>query len=688
MKLFLAGYKRNKLPKIVHENPEEESNQKINEVPEEKENILKAHNKELGKNILRSAMKKREEDNLIEKEEPKEPIEEDTIDSLLNSLGKEGVSSLFTNHSDDLPKDVYICLKLNCTEDFYIKYKCISNPLVTEGKNFKENANVNIIPVNEVLGEEMKEEESKLLNRENENIPLDEETRKEFFNKIYNQSKQNFKLLKKSLENVVFVQGYTSAKLIEDYKEGKAKRMKKDDPKRYEFGMQYFKENGIKDKFYWELGFEDDLILFCGVIKQAIGLKIRLELGRSNTCLFMILFDTEENYLNLAEFLRYECQLKPYAYVYEYYNNEKLRLKKEKQKLNEKNEKEEEFETINECDINVKKAVENGTDIQFEDCNQRDPTYWPPYCSFIKSRRDKFRKYTRNDLYHCCPDKMMYPEKKKEDEYMLEDYDKYDPEKEQCKQLKNNFVEDPDAGLLDNNEECTCTYECSYFRNIDKIRLLYDVFDKLIQITALKNKKFIDTIIIKRHNEAYGEALSFKGLMSKCINVFSKKDFRYLINLIRNYYGEIISFYFAWLEHYMQWLFFPAIIGIIVGICSFFVPDTVVNINETNENSPNFTVVDIFLLCYSTFIIAWAAFFLNLWKQKEKFYSYIWGTENFKQKEPDNELYESTMDKKFVFGNSLKYYENWKRRLKQLVSYIVLLIMSAATVSITFFLMK
>jgi hypothetical protein len=79
---------------------------------------------------------------------------------------------------------------------------------------------------------------------------------------------------------------------------------------------------------------------------------------------------------------------------------------------------------------------------------------------------------------------------------------------------------------------------------------------------------------------------------------------------------------------------------------------------------------------------------LNLWKQKERFYSYIWGTENYKQKEPDNELYEPTMDKKFVFGNTLKYYENWKRRLKQLLSYIVLLIMVAATVSITFFLMK
>lgn len=48
-------------------------------------------------------------------------------------------------------------------------------------------------------------------------------------------------------------------------------------------------------------------------------------------------------------------------------------------------------------------------------------------------------------------------------------------------------------------------------------------------------------------------------------NIFKPLDIR----AIRNYYGERIGMYFAWLEFYAKWLVFPSLLGIIIGIIAY-----------------------------------------------------------------------------------------------------------------------
>ena len=196
----------------------------------------------------------------------------------------------------------------------------------------------------------------------------------------------------------------------------------------------------------------------------------------------------------------------------------------------------------------------------------------------------------------------------------------------------------------------------------------------------MKKKNVLNTILYKRNFVSYGDKLSFNHLMDKSYNILSLKDFLYLINLIRNYYGETIAYYFIWLEHYIQWLLFPGIVGIIVAF--FIYLGKPFNNNSIKESS--ITPLDIFLMVFSVVIIIWATLFLKTWEQKEKKYAFIFGTENFKSSEPDSELFAPDYEIEFVFGEKINLSTTWIHNLKRAFSYLVLVIMISSTCAITY----
>lgn len=89
------------------------------------------------------------------------------------------------------------------------------------------------------------------------------------------------------------------------------------------------------------------------------------------------------------------------------------------------------------------------------------------------------------------------------------------------------------------------------------------------------------------------------------------KKYAQPLDFIAHYYGEKQGFYFAWLVHYTSWLIVPGIIGIIVTIVqvvNFYRADPAISFDDAID-SPLNTV-------YSLFIVIWAAFFNESWKQK------------------------------------------------------------------------
>ena len=86
------------------------------------------------------------------------------------------------------------------------------------------------------------------------------------------------------------------------------------------------------------------------------------------------------------------------------------------------------------------------------------------------------------------------------------------------------------------------------------------------------------------------------------------------------------------------------------------------------------------MLLFCSLVAIWGMLFLDVWKQKEKVYSYFWGTENFKHLEPDSELFVPDGTKELIFNVKFPYVSKFKKRWKMFISYLTLFVMLVITV--------
>jgi hypothetical protein len=196
--------------------------------------------------------------------------------------------------------------------------------------------------------------------------------------------------------------------------------------------------------------------------------------------------------------------------------------------------------------------------IKYTELDIHNVFLWPPYQEYKNDKEDKFQRYEKNDDYHEC-----------------------------------NVT-------FEGDENCEL---CSKFRNIDKLRIIYESFDQLIRKSYMIKKKLIKYILIKRNYIDYGNKLSIGYIVFNSWNIFNNSKTLDYIFTIRNFYGEMISYYFLWLTDFIKWLIFPSIMGIIVRL---------ININLEEKKNAN----EILLIFFSAILLLWATIFSKQWKQK------------------------------------------------------------------------
>ena len=438
-------------------------------------------------------------------------------------------------------------------------------------------------------------------------------------------------------------------KIIKKYALKQSEKLKNSNLEYFNKGLDYLKtktnEKNIIPENYFEFTYEDFLLIFCSIINYFTKLNIKIKFPDYSNTIDIYIYGNEQIYSYLAKKLQYELQLKPYAYKYELYKHRKDK----KELLNDKTSliKFESSEN-NSTELLIVNNEESemfpfNNPLQFEKLDEKYAFYFPPYVIFSNKHINKYRRYEKNDLYHECSNYI--------NNYDINDEEKYD-------------------------EICN---KCSMFRNIDKLRLIKSSIEKLINIEYFKRQNILINIIYKRNYLPYGLSIQINNLQSKTLNFLNMENSKYLINLIRNYHGERVAFYFLYLNHYMRWLIFPSITGIIFLFLN--------GENQISKYLPLIKFEYIYRIIFCIIITFWTTLFIKNWSNKELFYSYLWGTENYKRFQSKQEKFIPDYKKYFIFDQKIEYSSIRKRIFKRLFSYFVLLIMGLITILNSFYIL-
>ena len=152
-------------------------------------------------------------------------------------------------------------------------------------------------------------------------------------------------------------------------------------------------------------------------------------------------------------------------------------------------------------------------------------------------------------------------------------------------------------------------------------------------------------------------------MLLKPLNIYNVKNTNDLIYTARNFFGEEIAYYFLWITNYIKWLVFPSILGII-----FEISYRIVNKGEQAHNP-------ILSLIMGAFFILWGKAFIYQWNQKEQLYNYIWGTENYKKSQLDQESFVPDGYLPLLIGHKAPYVNKCKKYFRIFVSYIFIFFM-------------
>lgn len=319
--------------------------------------------------------------------------------------------------------------------------------------------------------------------------------------------------------------------------------------------IKYLLEN---KELFRTINFEKFVCLLEFFIGLFTGIQVKYcidELGFLN----MDLYANESIYMNMAEILHYQVQFQIRDISNITHHDEKINPNI--------------IIDLNNC--------------QYENFIKDKIEFFPPSTAFIQELSNHFRRYTHNDNYHLC---------------------------QECEKLFSH----------NKLEKVTC--DSSVFRFIDKVRLLKMTLSGVIDIN------YLETMIEKNSNEDSIEKNMFKATMiHRNEAVFNEFEIFHIIksylfpninnhilklnNIFRNTFGEILGYYFTWVSHYISWVIFPSIMGLIAEILIFFV---------NNENIQNYIYLILLI-----FVLLWGFYYVRDWKKYEKFYNHIWGMDSF-----------------------------------------------------------
>ena len=173
----------------------------------------------------------------------------------------------------------------------------------------------------------------------------------------------------------------------------------------------------------------------------------------------------------------------------------------------------------------------------------------------------------------------------------------------------------------------------------------------LLLISSLKTLEYID-VICPIHIPHLREFI-----LRDTINFMTPPP----VQAIRNYYGESVAFYFAWMHFVSNWTIFPGLIGLVVFWVRKYRGHTIDNCDLT----PFVGIVTFF----------WGGICTRFWDRRESSLAYQWGTYAVTDQEKldygKRASFKGEMRRSPVTGRIEMYYSPTKRKIKVAVAILV-----------------
>jgi len=234
-----------------------------------------------------------------------------------------------------------------------------------------------------------------------------------------------------------------------------------------------------------------------------------------------------------------------------------------------------------------------------------------------------------------------------------------------------------------------------FFRQLQRIHLIESIFSgdpdfggAGLNLDQLVRDGVCEKIYPMHNDEKRKELLSIWGSPKKFL---TKQPLQH----IRNYLGEEISLYFAWLGFYTQWLWYATIAGLACSV--LWLIDRFGHAQYGKWAAWGTTI-------YAVFLSIWATLFLEYWKRYNNELNYEWGTAEYKEREFERPTFVGLLKQGVYYKgtwvpledeNALKnsgfhlppkrkYYSKNSRNLKTGVGFPILATMLIAVVVATF----
>lgn len=211
----------------------------------------------------------------------------------------------------------------------------------------------------------------------------------------------------------------------------------------------------------------------------------------------------------------------------------------------------------------------------------------------------------------------------------------------------------------------------SVFRSVDRLKLIYSIIEAPLELggcsLAIGNIESLPSTRFKGLFALHdSDQLNSLGQRWNATESYWNQP----INEIRDYFGEEIGMYFAFLQFYNYWLVALGAVGLI-----FFALQAADGIADAGG-----------LWAYAIFCSLWATLFLEAWKNKEARLSLRWGMTKFSETEQPRPEFVGSRIRSPITGQLIQYFPFWKKVIRaffaQSVVWFLIVVVTGGVVGI------